>query len=110
MRRASQAVGVGSLITAMIMGAPGWFLLVLTGAVLFLGILTLTPGQIDAFNRLVRGRSIDAPKPQDPPAREVEDSQQKKLDDQQQQKELPPPRGQKSFKKDKRKRGRGRRK
>jgi hypothetical protein len=64
MRRVGQGVGVGSLITALVVGAPWWFLLVLTGAVLFLGVLTLTADQIDAFNRLLRGRRIDdEPKP-----------------------------------------------
>ena len=65
MRRVGQGVGVGSLITALVVGAPWWFLLVLTVAVLFLGVLTLTADQIDAFNRLLRGRRIDdVPKPE----------------------------------------------
>ncbi|WP_434450103.1 hypothetical protein [Lentzea sp. E54] len=65
MRRVGQGIGVGSLVTALVVGAPWWFLLVLTVAVLFLGVLTLTADQIDAFNRLLRGRRIDdVPKPQ----------------------------------------------
>ncbi|MFJ5984459.1 hypothetical protein [Lentzea sp. NPDC092896] len=82
-------------------------MLVLTGAVLLLGVMTLTADQIDAFNRLFRGPSTgDVSKRQDPRARDVENSQPQKLVEQRNQKELPPPSdGTTSPKKDKRKKG-----
>lgn len=68
----------GLLVTAWLAGAPLWFLLLLASVLLGLAVLNLKAEQIEAFNRMIRGRPIDGePRPKVPPPAELESPEPK---------------------------------